>query len=63
VFSLFDPKRRSWLDGLMHTEVRYVVPLDQQRRYIREAVQARQDGREGGHPDLDRAAGTSTEQR
>ncbi len=63
VFSLFDPKRRSWLDGLMHTEVRYVVPLDQQRRYIREAVHARQDGREGGHPDLDHAAGTSSEQR
>jgi uncharacterized RDD family membrane protein YckC len=43
VFSLFDPKRRSWLDGLMHTEVRYVVPLDQQRRYIREAMQLRQE--------------------
>ena len=42
VFSLFDPKRRSWLDHLTHTEVRYVVPLDQQRRYIREALQARQ---------------------
>ena len=43
VFSLFDAKRRSWLDRLLHTEVRYVVPLDQQRRYIREALQARQE--------------------
>ena len=43
VFSLFDPKRRSWLDRLLHTEVRYVVPLDQQRRYIREELQARQE--------------------
>ena len=42
VFSLFDRKRRSWLDLLLHTEVRYVVPLDQQRRYIREELQSRQ---------------------
>lgn len=42
VFSIFDPKRRPWLDRLMHTEVRYVVPLDQQRRYIRAAMQGRQ---------------------
>jgi uncharacterized RDD family membrane protein YckC/uncharacterized membrane protein YheB (UPF0754 family) len=47
VFSLFDPKRRSWLDKIMHTEVRYVVPLDQQRRYIREAVQARRARAQG----------------
>jgi len=41
VFSLFDAKRRSWLDRLLHTEVRYVVPENQQHRYLREAVQAR----------------------
>jgi uncharacterized RDD family membrane protein YckC len=43
VFSLFDARRRSWLDGLLHTEVRYVVPLDQQRRYIRQALLERQE--------------------
>ncbi len=43
VFSLFDRKRRSWLDLLLHTEVRYVVPLDQQRRYIREELQKRHE--------------------
>ncbi len=49
VFSLFDRKRRSWLDLLLHTEVRYVVPLDQQRRYIREELQGRQEQRAAGH--------------
>jgi uncharacterized RDD family membrane protein YckC len=55
VFSLFDPKRRSWLDRLTHTEVRYVVPLDQQRRYIREALQVRQAERNGAQQDVDPA--------
>jgi hypothetical protein len=41
IFSLFDPKRRSWLDRILHTEVRYVVPDDQQHRYLREALQQR----------------------
>lgn len=53
VFSLFDPKRRSWLDRLMHTEVRYRVPLDQQRRYIREAIQVRQDEATSASPGPD----------
>ena len=35
---LFDPKRRTLLDRLLNTEVRYVVPDDQQRRYVREAL-------------------------
>ncbi len=43
VVSLFDAKRRSVLDLVLATEVRYVVPLDQQRRYIREALQQRHD--------------------
>jgi uncharacterized RDD family membrane protein YckC len=43
IFSLFDPKRRSWLDRILHTEVRYVVPDDQQHRYLREALQQRRD--------------------
>jgi uncharacterized RDD family membrane protein YckC len=53
VFSLFDRKRRSWLDLLLHTEVRYVVPLDQQRRYIREELQRRREQAVVGppHPD------------
>jgi uncharacterized RDD family membrane protein YckC len=60
VFSLFDSKRRSWLDRLMQTEVRYVVPLDQQRRYIREALQTRQ-AQASTQPVADAATGTSTE--
>ena len=60
VFSLFDSKRRSWLDRLMHTEVRYVVPLDQQRRYIREALQARQ-AQAHTQSVTDLANGTSTD--
>jgi uncharacterized RDD family membrane protein YckC len=36
--SFVDPKRRSVLDMLMHTEVRYSVPDAQQRRHIRDAV-------------------------
>jgi uncharacterized RDD family membrane protein YckC len=43
VFSLFDPRRRSLLDRLLHTEVRNVVPLDQQRRYIRQALLERKE--------------------
>jgi uncharacterized RDD family membrane protein YckC len=63
VFSLFDPKRRSWLDHLTNTEVRYVVPLDQQRRYIREAVQERQEQAQAntGPTAADAATGTSAE--
>jgi uncharacterized RDD family membrane protein YckC len=60
VFSLFDSKRRSWLDRLMQTEVRYVVPLDQQRRYIREALQTRQ-AQASTQSVADAATGTSTE--
>ncbi len=45
VLSAFDPKRRSLLDRLLNTEVRYVVPDDQQRRYVRAAVERR--GSEG----------------
>ena len=37
--SLFDSKRRSLLDMLAHTEVRYSVPETQQRRHVRDAVQ------------------------
>jgi uncharacterized RDD family membrane protein YckC len=37
--SLIDSKRRSLLDLLTHTEVRYAVPLTQQRRHVREALQ------------------------
>ncbi len=37
--SFFDSKRRSLLDLLMHTEVRYSVPETQQRRHVRDAVQ------------------------
>ncbi len=40
VMSFFQPKRNILLDVLLHTEVRYVVPDDQQRRYVREALQA-----------------------
>jgi len=38
--TLFDSKRRSVLDMLVHTEVRYSVPETQQRRHIRDALQA-----------------------
>ena len=41
--SLFDAKRRSVLDELLHTEVRYVVPEIQQNRYLREAVIRRRE--------------------
>jgi hypothetical protein len=61
VFSFFDPKRRSWLDRLTHTEVRYVVPLDQQRRYIREALEARQAERRSAEQDADPDGGDLTE--
>ena len=46
--SLFDDRRRSLLDILVRTEVRYVVPLDQQHRHIRETLLARRQV--GGHP-------------
>lgn len=38
VVSFFDTKRRSLLDMLLHTEVRYSVPETQQRRHLRDAV-------------------------
>ncbi len=41
--SFFDSKRRSLLDLLSHTEVRYSVPETQQRRHVREAVQEQRD--------------------
>lgn len=41
VVSLFDAKRRTLLDMLTHTEVRYSVPLTQQRRHVRDALQER----------------------
>jgi uncharacterized RDD family membrane protein YckC len=41
VTTLFDRKRRPLLDELLHTEVRYVVPENQQHRYLREALQER----------------------
>jgi uncharacterized RDD family membrane protein YckC len=44
VTSLFDGKRRSLLDELLHTEVRYVVPINQQHRYVREALLRRREG-------------------
>jgi uncharacterized RDD family membrane protein YckC len=42
VVSLFDAKRRSLLDLLVHTEVRYSVPETQQRRHVRDALQEEQ---------------------
>ena len=39
VVSVFDKKRRSLLDILVHTEVRYLVPENQQRRPVRDALQ------------------------
>ncbi len=39
VTSLVDPRRRTLLDRMLKTEVRYVVPDDQQHRYIREAME------------------------
>lgn len=41
VLSVGDAKRRTLLDRVTVTEVRYVVPDDQQRRYLREALAAR----------------------
>lgn len=40
--SLFDRKRRSLLDLLVQTEVRYSVPETQQRRHVRDAVLSQQ---------------------
>jgi uncharacterized RDD family membrane protein YckC len=62
IFSLFDRKRRSWLDLLLHTEVRYVVPLDQQRRYIREEIQRRHAQAAAGltHPEDEGDAAPAT---
>ena len=37
----FDAKRRTLLDRLAHTEVRYSVPENQQRRHIRDAIEER----------------------
>ncbi len=41
--SLFDAKRRSLWDMLVHTEVRYSVPETQQRRHVRDAVQEQRE--------------------
>jgi uncharacterized RDD family membrane protein YckC len=38
VLGVYDRKRRTPLDRILHTEVRYVVPEEQQRRYLREVV-------------------------
>jgi uncharacterized RDD family membrane protein YckC len=43
VVALFDAKRRSLLDRLAHTEVRYSVPETQQRRHVRDAVQEQRE--------------------
>ncbi len=43
VFSLFDARRRTLLDRLVHTEVRYSVPETQQRRHVRDAIQEKRD--------------------
>jgi uncharacterized RDD family membrane protein YckC len=40
--ALFDGKRRIVLDRLVHSEERYLVPDNQQRRYLRDAVMAEQ---------------------
>lgn len=42
--TFFDVRRRTLLDMLTHTEVRYSVPEEQQRRRIREALQAEREG-------------------
>jgi uncharacterized RDD family membrane protein YckC len=47
VVSFFDSKRRSLLDLLFHTEVRYSVPETQQRRHVRDAVQQQRSAPEG----------------
>ncbi len=44
--SFFDRKRRTLLDMLTHTEVRYSVPEKQQRRRIRDALQNERDSRQ-----------------
>lgn len=41
--SVIDAKRRSLLDLLVHTEVRYQVPEHQQRRHVRDAVHEQRD--------------------
>ncbi len=41
--SVFDSKRRSLLDLLTHTEVRYSVPETQQSRHVRDAFQEQRD--------------------
>jgi uncharacterized RDD family membrane protein YckC len=57
VVSPFDRRRRSLLDIVLRTEVRYVVPLDQQHRHIRETLGRRQrgDGEAEGVPHADPA--------
>ncbi len=56
VTSFFDRKRRTVLDMLTHTEVRYSVPEKQQRRRIRDALQAERDSRQRAALDAARAA-------
>ncbi len=59
VVAVGDPKRRTVLDRLVRTEARYVVPDNQQHRYIREALQARRDSQRvaGGTSAQDGATG------
>ncbi len=53
----FDAKRRTLLDRLAHTEVRYSVPENQQRRHIRDAIEERrgQAGKVARQEERDRA--------
>ncbi len=53
----FDAKRRTLLDRLTHTEVRYSVPETQQRRHIRDAIEERrgQAGKLARQEERDRA--------
>ncbi len=53
----FDAKRRTLLDRLAHTEVRYSVPETQQRRHIRDAIEERrgQAGKLARQEERDRA--------
>jgi hypothetical protein len=53
----FNAKRRTLLDRLTHTEVRYSVPENQQRRHIRDAIEERrgQAGKLARQEERDRA--------
>jgi uncharacterized RDD family membrane protein YckC len=43
--SFFDDRRRTVMDDIARTEVRFVVPHEQQNRYIRDALAKREKGR------------------